>query len=472
VNHPPNGNGRANGHSHQEPIDFMRLPPHNLEAERGAIGSMLLDNATIDDVLEHCKPADFYRDSHQVLVGAIAWLHGRGEPADPITLADRLTALDKFEDIGGHPAIVEILESTPHAVNAGYYARVVRQKAIVRALIDAANETLLECYSGGFAADDLAEAAERRFFAVTDAEAASETIGLAECVALASAAIRRRSLGEVDGVGSGLPDLDDLTGGFRPGSLTILAARPSAGKSALALNICEHAALSQKIHPLLFSLEMGRAELGERLIQSRSRIDGHKLRAADLLSREEWVRVEWVERELSAATFLIDDSAQRNPAQLSAIARRAKSRHGIGLIVIDYLQLLESGDGPDRESRQEQVARISRRLKGIARELDVPVIALSQLNRLVEQREDHRPRLSDLRDSGAIEADADLVILLHRPDYYDPTDRPGLAEAIVAKNRNGPTDTVPLVFLKHLARFESAAPDVDFGAASPNEPVF
>jgi replicative DNA helicase len=466
-------NGHANGRLHPDPIDSIRLPPHNIEAERGAIGSMLLDNSTIDSVLEHCGQADFFRAAHVTIVAAIARLHERGEPVDAITLADELTRYEHFEDVGGHPALADILEATPHAVNAAYYARIVRQKAVARELIEAARLTIYECYSDNYSADELSESSERRFFEVSDAGAPSDAIFLAESVAEASAAIRRRADGEFDGVGSGFDDLDDLTGGFRPGSLTIVAARPSAGKSALALNICEHAALGQCITPLLFSLEMGRAELGERLIQSRSRVDGHRLRRPDLLSRQEWACVHAAERELSAAAFLIDDHGQRNLAQIAAVGRRAKSRHNVGLVVVDYLQLIDAGTGADRESRQEQVARISRRLKGIARELNLPVIALSQLNRLVEQREDHRPRLSDLRDSGAIEADADLVILLHRPDYYDPQDQPGMAEAIVAKNRNGPTGAVRLVFLKHLARFESAAPDVNFGpVASLNEPVF
>jgi replicative DNA helicase len=271
----------------------------------------------------------------------------------------------------------------------------------------------------------------------------------------------------VTGVGSGLLDLDDMTGGFHPGQLIVLAARPSMGKTALALNIAEHAGIDLKVPVLFVSLEMGRLEIGDRLLCSRSRVDGHKLRTGISLGHQELTQLGKAYNELTTdSTMFIDDTPTRNMLQIIASARRMRRRNNIGLVLVDYIQLVDSEDS--RDSRQEQIAKISRRLKGMARALNIPVIALSQLNRAVEAREDKRPRMADLRESGAIEQDADIVLLLHRPDYYEPNDQPGIAELNVAKNRNGATGNFRLAFIKKITRFENLAtltePPMDAGS--------
>jgi len=429
----------------------LRLPPQNIEAEICTLGSMLLDNTKIDEVAALVRPSDFFREAHGSLFRKIVEVHGSGSPVDGLILSEHLARAGDLERIGGDEVIWKLLEDTPHAANAEFYARIVRQKAVARGLIEQSETTVRECYSNLFTADQLVEQAEVRVFAVGEAEATGDTVDVAEAVDEANALIDRRIGGEVTGVSSGLLDLDDALGGFQPGTLTIIAARPSMGKTALALNIADHAAVNCGVVPLFVSLEMGRAELALRMIQSRAEVDGYRLRNAHLLTGEERGRLHLASMALREKSFPIDESPARSVAQIAANARRLKARRGIGLLVVDYLQLVE-GQGA---SRQEQVASISRRLKQLSKELDLPVIALSQVNRSAEGREDHRPRMADLRESGAIEQDADVVILLHRPDYYDPDDEPGTAEAIVAKNRNGAVGTVGLVFRRHLARFEN-----------------
>jgi len=431
-----------------------RLPPQNLEAELGVLGAILLDNDVLHEVVPILKVDDFYRDNHQILYRVIRDLYDLGKPIDAIILADELRRLDQYEKVGGDEMLADIL-NLPHAANAKYHAQIVRQKAVVRELIESANEILREGYANNLTSDELLEAAERRIFNIAEEQAIGETVELRDVVTVAMERISNRaeSTHAITGVSTGFYELDDMTGGFQGAQLVIVAARPSMGKTAFALNVCEHAAVDNKTGVLFVSLEMGQVELAERLLCSRSRVDGNKLRTGKGLGARDLAMLGTGYDSLRASPLYIDDTPSRNMLQITANARRLKMRQDVGMIVVDYIQLVDSEEG--RDSRQEQIAKISRRLKTLARELHVPVVALSQLNRAVENREDRRPRMADLRESGAIEQDADLVLLLHRPDYYDPNDQPGLAEVIVAKNRNGATGSVKLTFLKNLTRFEN-----------------
>src|SRR4051794_38014897 len=460
---PHNINGNANGHGHSSRGDEVggllgdRLPPQNLDAEQGVLGSVLLDNDVLHEVVPILKVEDFYRDVHQVLYRTIRDLYDLGKAIDVITLAEELTRRDQFKAIGGDETLAQIVNCVPHAANGKYYADIVRQKSISRDLIECANEMLRDGYSNNFTAEQLLEAAEQRVFNIAEDQTKGDTVEVKDVLheAMERIGLHAESKHAISGVSTGYHELDDMTTGFQPNQLIIIAARPSMGKTALALNICEHAAADLKLPVLFVSLEMGRMELAERILCSRSRVDGHKLRTGQGIGAKEMAMLGRGYDAIRLAPLFIDDTPARNMLQITANARRLRLRQNLGMIVVDYIQLVDSEDS--RDSRQEQIAKISRRLKTLARQLQVPVIALSQLNRAVENREDRRPRMADLRESGAIEQDADLVLLLHRPEYYDPNDQPGIAELIVAKNRNGATGPVKLTFLKHITRFENLA---------------
>jgi replicative DNA helicase len=443
------------------------LPPQNIEAEQGVLGSILLDNDVLHDVVGQLNVEDFYRDAHQVVYRAVRDLYDLGKPIDTTILADELTRRDQLKAVGGEDYLAEIINSVPHAANAKFYAQIVRQKSVSRQLIESAYEMLTDGYSNNFTAEQLLEAAERRVFAIAEDQTKGDTVELKDVVtkAMDRIAARSESRHPVTGIASGYFDLDDITGGFQPEQLIILAARPSMGKTAFALNCCDHASVELKVPVLFVSLEMGQLELAERLLCARSKVDGHKLRTGQNLGTREMTLLGKGYEELRASPMFIDDTPARTMLQITANARRLKLRQRLGLVVVDYIQLIDSEE--TRDSRQEQIAKISRRLKALARELKLPVIALSQLNRAVESREDRRPRMADLRESGAIEQDADIVLLMHRPEYYDLNDQPGVAELIIAKNRNGATGSVKLTFLKHVTRFENlsniAEPPIDAG---------
>ena len=460
-----NGHSNGNGHAHRQgpalPLAADRVPPQNIEAEQGVLGGILLDNDVLHEVAPLLKPDDFYRDNHQVIYRAIRDLYDAGKPVDVIILAEELRRREDYQRVGGDEALSQIIGSVPHAANTKYHAQIVREKAVARALIESANEILREGYANTQTADDLLQNAERRIFAITEEQVTGETVELKDVVTRAMGRIVERSESKhpVTGLGSGYIELDDITAGFQGAQLIILAARPSMGKTAIALNICENVAVNQRAGVLFVSLEMGQLELAERLLCAKSKVDGHKLRTGQNLGNRELQMLGKGYDALQSAPIFIDDTPTRNVLQITANARRLKMRHGIGMVVIDYIQLIDSEE--TRDSRQEQIAKISRRLKTLARELHIPVVALSQLNRGVENREDRRPRMADLRESGAIEQDADLVLLLHRPEYYDPNDQPGIAELIIAKNRAGATGTVKLTFLKNFMRFENLAAVAD-----------
>lgn len=434
----------------------QRLPPQNLDAERGVLGSVILDNDALHEVVPILRSGHFYRDEHQILFDAIRTMYLDTRPVDTVTLDAELTKLGVAEKVGGLDYLLSLQSSVPHAVNAKYYAQIVVQHAVKRELIQAANEILAAGYDPEATAEDLLEDVQRRVFAISEEQAGGDTFTLSEVLKDALARINARIEGQTgpEGTPTGFADVDAMIGGMSGGQLIVLAARPSMGKTAKALNICDHVAVVSQKPALFVSLEMGKIELAERLVSIRSGVDGNKIRTGKGITKDDMTRISRVFGEYETAKpIMIDDTAARTVSQITANARRLKMRHDIGLVVVDYIQLITPEDG--RDSRQEQVAKISRRLKTLARDLDVPVIALSQLNRAAENREDHRPRMADLRESGAIEQDADIVILLHRQDYYDPNDNPGTAEVIVAKNRNGGTATLRLVFDKPTMTFRN-----------------
>ena len=359
-----------------------RLPPQNLEAERSVLGSILLDNEVLHDVVTFLRVQDFYRDAHQVIYSAIRDIYDRNKGIDLVTLTAELDQRGQLQDVGGDDTLEQIVNSVPHAANAKYYAELVKEKSVNRQLIENATEIIRDGYSNQFTADELLESAERKIFNIGEDQIRGEILELKEVLkeAMDKIAIRADTGGHaVTGVASGLIDLDDITGGFHPGQLIVLAARPSMGKTAMALNICDHAAINLKIPVLFTSLEMRQVEIAERLLCARSRVDGHKLRTGLRLGNSELTLLGRAYQELSNhAKIFIDDTPTRNMMQISASARRLKRRSKIGLIVVDYIQLIDSEES--RDSRQEQIAKISRRLKTLARDLDVPVIALSQLN--------------------------------------------------------------------------------------------
>ncbi len=435
--------------------------PSNVDVERSALGGMILDPTTIDETREFLAPEDFWREDHQHLCRTVYALREEGRSIDALTVAERLRADNRLERVGGIEAVAGILADTPHAACTVEHAWIVRNYAVRRDLVAFAQATITEAMSPDVEAESAVGSAESRLFAVSDARVRHVSTLASDAAAEALVRLRRKSEHGVEGFPTGLIDLDDMLGGLRPGQLVVVGARPSMGKTAFALGLAESAVETAKQPVLFVSLEMSSAGIADRLLTMRSRVTGSKIQTGLHLTAEDWTALESAVEDLrSLPPIVIDDSPVRTASQILAHARRVKSRIGLACVVVDYLQLVEP-DAP-KEARQEQIAKIARRLKQAARELRVPVVALSQLNRAVESREDRRPRMTDLRESGAIEQDADSVILLHRPEYYDPNDQPGTAELIVAKNRDGATGTVRTAFLKAVTRFESLADETVF----------
>ena len=441
--------------------DKLRLPPQNLDAERGVLGSILLMNEAIDEVGESLKAEHFYSDAHQKVYTAVQRLYENGvRGIDAITLAEELVRHSHFESVGGAAYLAEILDSVPHAAHVRYYANIVREKWMQRSLIYACTEILSECYNASEDIEGLLQSAERRVFAILEQQGNTASIAISDILMEAFNRIdeRLQMSGDVTGITSGFKDLDHQTTGFQATELIILAARPSMGKTALVCNIAEAVARKSGKGVLLFSLEQSNLELAERFLAMTARINSHDLRSGSLSDAQHDLLVR-ASDDLARLPLFIDDKPGRTMTQVAAIARRQHRKSPLGIVIIDYLQLIE----PEEKNapREQQIAGISRRLKFLAKELRVPVIALAQLNRGVELREDKRPRLADLRESGAIEQDADMVMFLHRPDAYDPEDRPGEAEIVVAKHRSGPTGIVRLTWRKEFMRFENYSPMAD-----------
>lgn len=447
------------------PAPADRMPPANLEVERALLSSLMLAERAYDDVADVVSAGDFYRAWHGAIFAAAGALRDRGDPCDPLTVAEELMRRGDWERYGGDRAFDEIIGAAPHAANASYYAAIVRDKSDLRRMIEAATATLADCYDDRLAADEVLARAEQAVYAVGARGGGEPSVSMAEAVARALAQVEAARPGRPSGQVTGLIDLDDLTGGLFVPGLTIVAARPSVGKTALCLGIACRAARSG-VPSRFFSLEMKADELAKRLLSAESQVDGHRLRTGIGLSDDDREAVRAAGRRIAELPIRIDDVAPRGIQDIASLARRAVHRDGARLIILDYMQLMEGGpEAPRNASRQEQVSAQSRRLKILAGELGVPILCCCQLNRQAEARADKRPQLGDLRESGAIEQDADQVFLINRPEAYDVSSRPGEADIIVAKNRNGPTGTVTVAYRKHLAWFDDyyAGPGPDGG---------
>lgn len=435
----------------------LPLPPSNAEAERGVIGSVLIDPPAYDLVAPIVRAEDFYHDDHRIIWGHIGAMRSAGAPADYTTLAESLRKAGVYDRVGGVDRLHEISRSVPHSANAEYYARIVREKAMSRQLAEAAAETLREVYANRLSAEQLLAGAEARILAVGNRGVVRQAWTPTQVIDGTDRALEARSHGELPGVPTGLVDLDHILGGcLVDGTLTIIAGRPAMGKSAIGLRICEHAAVNLGVPTLLISLEMGLAEIGERLYAGMSGIDGPRLRSNRGITPAERDGLDAARRRIAAGGLHIDDAPTRSMASIASVVRRMRVTHKIALVVVDYVQLIAgTGEGDRGANRQEVVSAISAGLKELARECNIPVVAMAQLNRGVEQRENKRPLMSDLRESGALENDAHVVMLLYRADYYKADDSPGVAEVIVSKNRNGSTGTAKLAWCKELTRFDN-----------------
>lgn len=440
-----------------------KLPPQNLQAEKSVLGSLLILNEAIDEVADFLHPSHFYSEKHQILYAAILRMYEGGiRGIDALTLAEELDRRKELEVIGGPAYLLEIQDAVPHAGHVKYYAEIVRNKWIQRSLTQVCTEVLRECYHGTGDTSEILAQAERGIFQILEQQESATRLSMEEILheTLERINARMGREGAISGLSTGFTDLDRQTNGFQPSELIILAARPSMGKTALICNIADWVAGAGNTGVLMFSLEQSKLELAERFLCNRARLDGHRVRKG-LFEPAERDALIHAATELSQLPIFIDDTPARTVGQIAAICRRMKRRHKIGLVIIDYLQLIEPED--KRANREQQIAQTTRRLKSIAKENDLPLVALSQLNRGVELREDKRPRLADLRESGAIEQDADIVLFLHRPDAYNPEDRPGEAEVIVAKHRSGPTGIVTLRWRKESMRFEDYTLSENFG---------
>lgn len=441
----------------------QRVPPQNIEAEQAVLGGILLDNTALDRVLDFVVPEDFYRDSHRRIFRAMLALNQRGEPVDVLTLSEELRREELLREIGGAAYLAELVEQVPTAANVAYYAKIVREKAILRSLI----ETCTDIAGRSFDAapgevDEFLDIAEQQFFQISERRVRSQFTSARElmlrAVGMMEQLYDRAQM--VTGVPSGFIDLDRLTGGFQPSDLVIVAARPGVGKTAFALNLAVHAAVHSD-HPVgvaIFSLEMSKDQLAMRMLCSEAQVDLSKIREG-YGSRDEIGRVVNVAAALAEAPIMVDDSGSLSVLELRAKARRlARDRDfKLGLLIVDYLQLLRSHER--RESREQEISLISRSLKALAKELNVPVMALAQLNRQVETRANRKPILADLRESGAIEQDADVIIFLSRPYMHDRSASPYLAIVDVAKQRNGPTDELKLCYISQFMRFQNYEPE-------------
>ncbi|NML14315.1 replicative DNA helicase [Azohydromonas caseinilytica] len=447
-----------------EEVARLRVPPHSIEAEQSVLGGLLLDNGAWDRAGDTLAEGDFYRYEHRLIYAAIGGLISASKPADVITVFEQLQSLGKAEECGGLAYLNALAQSVPSAANLRRYAEIVRERAILRKLIEASDEIATNAFNPqGRPVSQILDEAEGKIFKIGE-EGSRQKQGFQGMDHLVMQLIDRvtelaeNGAEEVTGVRTGFYDMDRMTAGLQPGDLIVLAARPSMGKTAFALNIAEHVAVHEGLPVVVFSMEMGAAQLALRMVGSLGRIDQQHLRTGALRD-DEWSRLTETVDRLSKASVFIDETPALNPAELRARARRQARQCGrLGLIVIDYLQLM-SGSAGNEENRATVIGEISRGLKALAKELHCPVIALSQLNRSVETRPDKRPMMSDLRESGAIEQDADVIMFIYRDEYYNKESKePGVAEVIIGKQRNGPVGTVKLTFLKPLTKFDNLAP--------------
>lgn len=429
----------------------LRSLPQNIEAEQSVIGSMILDKNSIAAATEVLRSDDFYRENHKVIYSAIMQLFQKDIPVDMITLIEHLRSTEKLEGSGGITYISELCNSVPSTANLHSYIEIVKNKAVLRRLIKSSNEIIDESYNQQDNVPKVLDSAEKKIFNIAQNKSTSDFEALSTVLERGFSEIERlyNNKGEVTGVPSGFPELDAKTSGFQKGDMVLIAARPSMGKTTFALNLAEYAALRAAKSIVVFSLEMSKEQLAYKLLCSEANVDMLKLRTGNL-EDSDWDNIAKASGPLAEAKIYIDDTAGISVMEMRSKCRRIKIEHGIDMIVIDYLQLM-SGSG---ESRQQEVSEISRSIKALAKEMQCPVIALSQLSRAPEQRTDHRPMLSDLRESGSIEQDADIVMFLYRDEYYDKeTEDKNVAECIIAKQRNGPTGTVKLAWLGQFSKF-------------------
>lgn len=436
-------------------IALEKVPPQSIEAEIAVLGSMLIEEDAIAQAIEVLKASSFYKDAHRSIFQTILSLYNSNRAVDLVTLTEALKVNGILDEVGGAAYLTELTAAVPTAANVLHYARIVKEKAILRHLINSATQIVTCGYEAKEDANILLDKAEKIIFDIASAQLQGSAVALKEIIKDSIESIEKfsRQKGHISGLPTGFDDLDMMTSGLQNGDLIVIAGRPSMGKSALASCIVEYAGMHEGKGVAIFSLEMSKEQLAQRMLCSQARVNLQKIRSG-FLSQEEWRKLVAAAGELAETAIFIDDSAGLSALELRAKARRLKSMHNIGLIVVDYLQLMSSFSRV--ENRQQEISDISRSLKALAKELSVPLIAISQLSRAPERREDFKPRLSDLRESGAIEQDADLVMLLFREEYYDPKDtNRGIAEVNIAKQRNGPVGTHKLTFLSEYAKFEN-----------------
>jgi replicative DNA helicase len=438
-----------------------KVPPQNLEAEESVLSAILLDNSTLLDVLETLESEDFYRSAHAKMFTAITELFAKNEPVDLVTLANILKEKGQLEEIGGATSLAKLVDTAPLAVNAQHYARIIRDKAALRKLIEHSNAITARCFEDSGDVDDVIDFAEKAVFEIAGNKNKKSFYPLSQIIGHSIDALEERQGNKtlVTGVSTGFSRLDNLTSGFQGSDLIILAARPSMGKTALALNIARNAAIDANTPVAVFSIEMSKEQLSMRLLCAEARIDSSRLRSG-FFSREDWVSLTNAAEVLSDAEIYIDDSPDLTAMSIRAKARRLKMDKNLGLVIIDYIQLMKGRSSAER--RDLEISEISRGLKALAKELDIPVLALSQLNRKLEERHDKRPQLSDLRESGALEQDADVVAFIYRDEVYNKDENnpnKGIAELLLKKQRNGPTGEIKLAFISTYTRFEDLADD-------------
>ena len=433
-----------------------KLPPQHIEAEQSILGGILIENEAINRVMEILDADDFYRDAHRRIFNALINLSERDEPADLITLTNELRKIDQLDSIGGASYLASLIDSVPTAANIEYYARIVKEKAILRKLIQTSTEIVTQSYEDRGDVEGFLDEAERSIFEISEKRVRPSFYPIREIVKQSFTTIEKlfQKKEAVTGVPSGFKELDRMTAGFQPSDLIIIAGRPSMGKTAFCLDVAEYAAIGNKIPVAIFSLEMSKEQLVIRMLCSQANVEGTRLRTG-YLNESDWPKLTIAAGNLSDAPIYIDDTAALSALELRAKARRLKSEYGLGMVIVDYLQLMR---GRSRvESRQQEISEISRSLKALAKELTIPVIAVSQLSRKTEERTGNRPQLSDLRESGAIEQDADLILFIYRDEVYNRSeDNPnrGKAEVIIGKQRNGPIGKIDLAFLDKFTTFK------------------
>ncbi|MDD3631664.1 MAG: replicative DNA helicase [Atribacterota bacterium] len=438
-------------------MELTRSAPQNISAEQATLGSILLEKDSILNCVEILQCEDFYKSAHQIIYKCALELFEKNQAVDLVTLTEELQKKKQLDEVGGASYLATLMSSVPTAANVFYYARIVEEKAILRKLINHATQIVSMGYEEQEEARVLLDKAENLIFDVSQQKIKNFFTPIKDLLTESFEKIEDlyHSGNFITGVPTGFIQLDELTTGFQPSELIIVAGRPSMGKTAFCMNIAQFAAMQHKVPVAVFSLEMSKSQIVQRMLCSEARIDTHALRRG-MMPEEDWPKLSLAAGRLSAAPIFIDDSAGMSPLEIKAKARRLKAQYDLGLILIDYLQLIQTGLRV--ENRQQEISQISRSLKGLARELNIPVVAVSQLSRAVELRSNQRPRLSDLRESGALEQDADVVAFIYREEYYKPkSSKKGIAEVIISKQRNGPTGTIELAFLKEYTRFENLA---------------